>query len=945
MHAMKPQKWPWLYSIIINLVVAILYCITGYLGLFLATPPGYATPIWIPSGIALGAALVWGLRTVPGVFLGSLITNFFITTGIIASTAFISQPLAIGIVIASGATLQVIVGWWLIKRFLGLNNVLCYPNDILLFAFLAGPISCLINATWSDTALLFMGVLKPTNYFSNWTTWWIGDSIGVLVITPLFLILFGQPKKIWRDRILPVVVPLCLSFAGVIFVYFLFYSSEVRRIESSFSQVVSNDLVNLESKLANVDIHNVDAATIKNIIDSVFTADKNNFNTIKITNITNPKKIATIYHYDNHEIKTAALTKHVSTSNKLEIQNEQIAINTSASTNFIFSKFSWNLWSLLVSGLLFCVLMNICLFIVSGQRWLAQVETRKKNRALKNKEYLNLSILRSAGEGIYGLNTQGKLTFINPKGAKMLGYEENELIGKYVHDLIHHSHPDGSRYAPETCPIYGTFRYNQIQHISDEVFWKKDGSCFWVEYTTTPLKEGENISGAVVVFNDVSKRREMELELKRMAHFDILTGLPNRGSFFEHLALALTQAKETNQQVAVCFIDLDNFKQINDSLGHNIGDLTLKAAANILKSQLNNVDYFARLGGDEFAVIIENIHSIDNVNLTMEQIIRAVKQPIKISGAEINLSMSIGVALYPQAGTAPEEIIISADIAMYHAKDLGKGTYAFFNDEINKQVKRRHQIDMKMRHALGKEEFSLAYQYLVNSHTLQPIGIEALLRWHNADLGNIPPKEFIAIAETNGLIHAIGIWAMRQACADYKKIITLYDKSDLSLSFNVSVIQLENPVFIDILKSAITVNRIKPENIILEITETELMQNVEHMAKIMAEIKKIGVRLALDDFGVSYSSMQYLKNLPISLIKIDQIYTHDITKNASDAEIVNATIQLSHGMGIHTIAEGVETIEQLEALRKMGCEYVQGNYISEPASFEKVLEQNIFQQK
>lgn len=819
-------------AIIINLVIAVLYLLTGYLGLLLAAPPGYATPIWIPSGIALSAALIYGLRVLPGVFIGSLITNYFVTMRISNETDLF-MALMLGVIIAAGATLQTWFGRWIIDKTVGADNALIYPNDILLFAFLSGPISCLVNATWSDTALLLLNILKPENYYFSWITWWVGDSMGVLIITPLVLILLAKPEKIWRKRIVPIVFPLLLSFIILTITYFVNY------------------------------------------------------------------------------------TYHLNTQTNLE--------------------YSWQTWSLLVCGLLFCVLINITLFITYGQKWLAQVDSRKKSRALKNTEFLNISILKSAGEGIYGVDNNGLLTFINPKAAMMLGYDDNELIGKYIHTLIHHSHPDGSHYPASNCPIYASSNDNKVHHVTDEVFWRKDGTPFWVEYTATPLKEGDHTNGAVVIFNDVSERREMELELKRMAHFDLLTGLPNRGSFFEHLTLALARANERHQSIAVCFIDIDNFKQINDTLGHNIGDEALKATANILKAQLQANNYFARLGGDEFAIIIENVHSKDAINFAMERIIRAFKKPIRIGGADLNLSISIGIALYPHAGTNSEEMIINADIAMYHAKDLGKGTYAFFNDEINRQVKRRHEIDKKIRLALERNELTLSYQYLVDSYTMKPIGVEALLRWHNDELGEVSPKEFIMIAEANSSLYQIGHWVLHQACADYKKIVKAGQNQNLFLAINVSISQLKHPSFFETVKHVLRDTEIKPENLILEITETALIQNAQVAFKMMNELKTLGIRFSLDDFGVSYSSMQYLKNLPISFIKIDKIFTDDINNNKSDVEIVQATIQLSHGMGIHTIAEGVETKQQLDLLKKMGCEYFQGYYYSLPVPLKTLL--------
>jgi len=828
---LQTAKRNWFTTIAIVLMVAFLYAFTGYFGLFFATPPGYATAIWIPSGIALGAALVWGLRTLPGVFFGSLLVNYIVTqhSGISSTSTF---PITVGMVIATGATLQTFTGWWLIKKFLGLNNLLNYPNDILLFALLSGPVACLINTTWSNTALLLLQINPLSTYLLSWFTWWIGDSMGVLIFTPFFLILFASPRKIWCQRILSVMLPLGISFSGVVLVYCVV----------NYSGVV-----------------------------------------------------------------------------------------------YVNQKFSWQLWSVLISGLFFCVYINIILLIVSGQKSIAHVSMRKKKVALKKEELKNALILRSAGEGIFGLDHEGYITFINPAAERMLGYSEGELNGKQMHNMVHHSYADGSKYPQERCPIYLTREINKISHITDEVFWRKDGSYFPIEYITTPLPGKNKEGGNVVIFNDISQRKETEIKLYKMAHYDILTGLPNRNSFLEYLTKQITNAEITQTMLAVCFIDVDNFKQINDILGHSVGDETLKVIAKLLKLVLGEAGYFARLGGDEFAVILEDAQSLDDIKNMLDRIILAVSKPIRILDLEINISMSIGVAAYPIAGTKPEEIIKNADIAMYHAKESGKNTYAFYDESINRKVKRRHMVDTELRRALANNEFKLEYQLQIDAHSLQPLGLEALLRWHNAELGDVRPEEFIPIAESNGLIHQIGYWVLNQACNDYKKLLTVYHKQLLILSINVSVVQLENIKFLQTIEQVLHNTEMKSKNLMFEITESALMRHPEHTMKVMKQIQKLGIPFALDDFGISYSSMQYLKVLPVSLIKIDKEFIRDIITNDNDAKIVNAIIQLSHGMGISTIAEGVETKEQFQLLKEMGCEYIQGFYFSKPVAIDVLL--------
>lgn len=809
-------------------VVAISYLVTGFVGLSLiSTSPGYATPIWIPSGIALGTTLIWGLRTLPGVFLGSLFVNYYVSTNpeIYLGSSF---GLIIGCIIATGAVMQTIAGWYLIKKSVGLENPLNYPIDILKFALLSGPLASLVNTTWSNTILFIFNVLPANQYLLAWITWWIGDSIGVLTITPVFLILFAKPRHIWRARIAPILLPLCCSFIAVIIIDLIANASGIRD----------------------------------------------------------------------------------------------------------------HLWSVLSVGLLFCVLINIVLFIVQGQKNILQKSINEQTSALKFEETKNLLILRSAGEGIFGIDNDGKITFINPAAANMLRYEETELLGKSLKHIVQ---PDRRRQNRILPTISAIIKSNRKYRARNEIFRRKDGTCFPAEYISSPLIDNNKNIGSVIVFNDITQQLEMQLNLEKMAHYDILTGLPNRFSFLQKLNEVLEFAKLNQRIIAICFIDVDNFKQINDNLGHGVGDEILKAISKLLKQELTKMDYLARLGGDEFAIILENIITIDSIKLTLQRFIKRLNKPIKVNHHEIMSSISIGIATYPIAGKTTEELIINADIAMYKAKEFGKNTFAFFDEEVSKQVKRRNKMDAEMHNAILEEEFSLVYQPFIEVKTKQLLGFEVLLRWHNSALGDISPVEFIPLAEKNGMIHKLGDWVLKQACDDYQQIAMKFKDNNLLMSINVSVVQLENDKFIGKITTILSESGMSSCNLIFELTETAIMQQPIHTINIMKDVRKLGIRFALDDFGVSYSSMQYLKILPISLLKVDKIFIRDLATDKDDIAIVKAIIQLAQALGISTVAEGVETENQVRILQLVGCEYMQGLYFSEPMTLQLLFQkQNMF---
>lgn len=1025
------QRSPWVHFVICNLSVCLLYLIAAYFGLKLAIPPGYATAIWAPSGFALGAVLVWGRRSLLGVFVGSFIINCYISY-LSGGDLLAFKTQLIAAFIGVGALLQAWLGWYLIKRKLGLKNTLDYPKDILWFALLSGPIACLVNATLSNFVLFFFNILPLAAYPVSWATWWIGDSIGALIFTPLFLICFASPRIIWRARLLQVLLPLSVSFVVVVFVYGFVSKTETRRVNNQFQHAVSQKMEKIDNKMLKANNLSTALATHLSIAPTLNQKTFTDFSAslkeqspyiqslewvaklrssekfkhrygidifqyhdsswlekttisspvslmrkakksmgvliltpvyrnltlsgfalvvVDVTKLVNPLLEKTkMYHnfiisditdtQHPRVVYTLKNTLHISNDPRyvlnvkhvFHVNNRTWEVNAISSQHFISSHYSWQVWSVLVGGLLFISLMNLMLFILYGQKNIIQSKVEEQASRLRNEEAKNLLLLNSVGEGIMGLDDAGHISFVNPAASTLLGYTEKELNGQSIDILISNNKVQGRPLSFKRSAFFKSITKNKVYHINDNMFQCKNGKSFWVEYTSTPLKKLDQITGVVVVFNDVSERRKTDLKLEKMAHYDLLTGLPNRFSFLAHLTQALARAKRCKSSMLLCFIDVDNFKEINDNLGHAAGDDLLRLIPKLLSPKLRDVDYLARLGGDEFGLILENPGKVSEVGFIIERYIETMAQPLQINHFAINTSISVGVAVYPTAGITADELVKNADIAMYRAKDAGKNTYAFFNEATNIEVKRRHSIEVGLRKAIQSNEFQLFYQPQLDIKTHKIMGIEALIRWHNADLQTVSPAEFIPIAEDNGMIHIIGEWVLEQLGRDYKALHAI--NSELEYSVNVSVKQLEKPRFDEFIKGIIDVYQINPNNLLLEITETALMRHPDEMLKIMSRLEQLGIRFALDDFGIGYSSMQYLKRLPISLIKIDQSFVSDIVSDPNDAAIVKATIQLSHGLGISSIAEGVETKEQLEFLAESGCEYVQGYYFSKPLSLK-----------
>ncbi len=1085
MRPRKEQVFQKVNFIVSNLTIACVYAITGYFGLLLAVPPGYATVIWPPAGIALASLLIFGSRTLPGIFLGSFLINLYMTIQN-GQMLFTTSTFIIAALIGVGAILQAYGGSRLIIAVLGPHNSLFYPRDILLFALLSGPVSCVINASSSVFWLYQLNVISSKTIILNWSTWWIGDSISVLIFTPIMLILFARPRSVWQPRLSFVLIPLSAIFLLVMLAYVEFSKAELNRVRFIFSRQVNNDLWLIKNRIDAAQLFTTsfanylmiqpdinqkrfsdfalmtlqnnnyiqaiewvprDRKTTEKIEKSNFvqflmaeianekpkrlTETKNAHNNfplrfvapfsnneivvgaqlnspserqqtvrpayqtnsglmtapitidplrqqdksllvyapvqqnkqflgfalsvinleklltsiplsqrtyyeLSLQDVTNPHDIRTIYEYRNPKSYNPRNNYRVDYSRTIELGGRLWEVNAISALFFGNTLYSWQVWTVYFTALILTLLMNIIIFTLYGQKRIIQNEVRIKTLALNVEKNKNLLLLQSAGEGIYGLDELGCLTFINNAACKMLGYSAEELVGKVILPLIQPRHFDGSPYPSSDNPVSLTFKEGKGQRITDEIYWRKNGSFFWVEYNCTPIIKNQRIMGVVVIFSDITARRAADEKLLYLARHDTLTNIPNRLSFLEHLPSAIIRSQRSNKVLAVCFIDLDNFKHINDSLGHQIGDEIIRLVPTLFQPALSENIYMARLGGDEFVLTLEEIDSIEAIENIMRSIYTILSKPYVINSIEINVRMSIGIAVYPTGGSTPEELIKNADIAMYQAKEQGKNTYVFFNKKTSERTQRRHIIDVEMRNAIKNHELYIHYQpqYTANDPTC--VGLEALVRWKNPILDTISPTEFIPIAEDTGFIQEIGEWVLNRACSDYLKILRVSPKP-LSLSVNVSAKQLEHKQFISTVQRIIQEKGVPPQSILFEITETALVQRPEHTAQVINQLRAMGIKFMLDDFGVGYSSMQYLKSLPISFIKIDKSFIQHVTESDNDAAIVLATIKLSQALGLQTIAEGVETLEQLYFLQSLGCNQVQGFYLAKPLTLEDLL--------
>ena len=424
-------------------------------------------------------------------------------------------------------------------------------------------------------------------------------------------------------------------------------------------------------------------------------------------------------------------------------------------------------------------------------------------------------------------------------------------------------------------------------------------------------------------------------EIEHLAYYDALTGLPNRPLFMDRLRMAIENTHRTDQKLALFFLDLDRFKDINDSLGHSLGDALLKGVAERIRGCVRSGDTVARFGGDEFTLLVPRIDNVEDAAKIGQKIIETLKIPFVVGERELFVTTSIGVTIYPSDGGDAETLVRNADSAMYRAKEYGRDNCQLYAPAMNAQALERLALENALRKALSQHELALYYQPLVEARTGAMIGVEALVRWLHPELGLLAPIHFIGAAEKSGLIVPIGEWILRTACKQLRAWHRKVDR-DLTMSVNLSARQFQQPDLVDVVRAAITESGIPPSSLTLEITESNAMQNAENTIHALRELKSLGVSIAMDDFGTGYSSLNYLKRFPIDTLKLDKMFVQDVASDPSDAAIVSAVITMAHSLRLKVVAEGVETQAQLEFLRAERCDVIQGYFFSQPLPVDQL---------
>ncbi len=824
-------------------VLATIYFIVAKLGLKLAFFHVSATPVWPPTGITLAAFLVLGLRVWPGVLAGAFLANM--TT---AGSAFTSLG------IATGNTLEGVVGAWLVRRLAGGRQAFERPQDVFKFAALAGLASTTVSATFGVTSLSLGGYAPWANYRSIWLTWWLGDMGGDLVVAPL-LLLWGTKARLRWDR--GRALEAALLLASLVLV----------------GLVIFADL--LPSGMRNYPVEFISL----------------------------PLLLWAAFRFEQREAATAIAVL------------SGIAIWGALRGFGPFVRESPNQTLLLLQA--FMGITGVTTLAVAA----GVSERRRAEEALRSSEQRYRLLFERNLAGVYRATLDGRLLECNEALARILGYSSrDEVFAHSAWDLFFNREDREASLA--RLKEKGSLTNFEVR------IRRRDGTSAWAleNETLIPGKDGADLVEGTLI--DITERKLAEERIEFHAYHDPLTGLPNRMFLKDRLRLALAQARRSGRGFAVVWLDLDHFKEINDTLGHGVGDRILQDVAVRLRDCVRGEDAVARLGGDEFLLLLASVRHKEEAAHVAKKILGRMGEPFRVDGHELHLTTSAGIALFPQDGKDAGTLLKNADGAMYRAKELGRNAYQLYDPAAQRHTLERLDLHNRLRVALEHEEMALFYQPQVELTTGRIVAAEALLRWLHPEKGLLLPGAFLPLAEDTGLIVPLGEWVLRKACSD-ARAWQQRGLPPVRISVNLSVREVQQSNLRRILEGILDETGLARRRLELEISESAVRQNFDVTVPVLRDLVGLGIGISIDDFGARLSLPGYLKGLPIRRLKIDRSLVTGIGREPRDTDAVRQIIQIAHSLGHRVVAEGVETQIQLDVLGELECDEIQGWVFSE----------------
>lgn len=573
--------------------------------------------------------------------------------------------------------------------------------------------------------------------------------------------------------------------------------------------------------------------------------------------------------------------------------------------------------------------------------YIQDISDRKNVEAsLKKAESRYRSIFENAIEGIFQSTLEGQYLVANPALASIYGYESSTALISALNNIQHQLYVLPTRRDEFVKEITTKGKVHNFQ----SQIYRKDKSIIWISENARLVYDKDNrpiyYEGTV---EDITELKNHAVEIEYQATHDNLTGLPNRYILNDRLQQSINFASRYHTKLGIVFVDLDQFKLINDSMGHSVGDQLLVSVSKRISNNVRDIDTVVRLGGDEFVILIPNVQTRQDIELSLGRLLNHMSAPLNINDFNFSITCSMGISVYPDDGRDPDTLLKNADSAMFKAKHTGRNNFQFFTPELNEKLTDRFNLEYKLRRAIEHKEFVLHYQPKFNLSTGQICGAEALIRWQPSDYETIYPLTFIQVAEETGLIVKIGQWVLNTACQKAKQLEADTGMA-IPIAINVSPKQFRQPNFVEIVQDALIQSGLKPELLELEITENIMIEDTPKFIETLQLLKKVGVKLSLDDFGTGYSSLSYLKDFPIDQLKVDRAFVHAIEEDANNMAILKAIIILGQSLGLRVVAEGVETEFQFDFLKSVGCDEVQGYFFSKPlpeGKFDTLITNNL----
>jgi diguanylate cyclase (GGDEF)-like protein/PAS domain S-box-containing protein len=953
------------------LALAALYFAGARLGLAFSMHDSYVSLVWPPTGIALAALLIFGVRLWPGILLGACL-----------SAAFNNHSAIFMLVQAVASLSETLLALWLLQRTRDFDPALNRHRDVMNLLIYGACLSTAVAAIFGATSLAAMGLIQWPQFWKCALLWWMGDALSVVVVTPLLLSLKSGPVRSSLLREGEIVILCALLVAATLSVFFAWlpeafsfhprayvlfpflvwaaFSFSLRGAALATFFVTAMALWSAANGLGDF----AQDFTRTNIINYWLYVAIIASTNLMLCGVYSGRKQSEIKLKEQFALYDSLIRAQSDVGEGvMMVDNGKIVHANEAMCNILgytleeiknFDTFLKLLHPVDRKGVILryqgmlrgeqvenrfevlglhrngkSVNLEIAIALMprenSSVRMTIVVLDISARKQAEAKLVLAQQIFRNTAEGILITDAEKRILEANHGFEEITGYKLEEVVGQKLEMFESDQHDS-------------TFHADMWNAVSRDSQWqgeiwnrRKNGEIFpeWLSISAVKDATGK-VSNYVGLFTDITMRKESERRLHFLANHDALTKLPNRvllQTRIEH-ALRLTQRNKT--QLAILFIDLDRFKVINDTLGHQVGDVLLQQVASRLQGCLRSTDTIARQGGDEFVVLLEDFGEDENYLATVaRKIMDVLVQPFTLLADEVFISASIGISVYPQDGQDMNTLLKNADIAMYRAKEQGKNTFQFYASDSNAHSFERLAMENSLRKALERKEFVLYYQPKVDLASNTIVGAEALVRWKHPDLGMVPPDQFIPLAEETGIIVPLGEWVLREACFQNR---AWQDAGlpPISVAVNLSAGQFRDESLRSIIVTALVESALQPAYLELEITESMIMNNPERAVSILQSFRKMGMQASIDDFGTGYSSLGYLKRFPVSTLKVDRSFVRDVPGDLDDEAITKAIIALAHSLNLKVVAEGVETKAQLEFLRQLNCDQVQGYIFGRP---------------